>query len=113
MNLIVNKMVELKEVHNAYGYGVVKLFTRSAVGKYRLTVLTVACLFKSLANIGFMRTVKYRRCDFLTELAVSKAEMNLKHLTDVHSGGYAEGVKKNVKRSTVIKERHILLRKYS
>ena len=60
-----------------------------------------------------MRTVKYRRCDFLTELAVSKAEMNLKHLTDVHSGGYAEGVKKNVKRSTVIKERHILLRKYS
>ena len=39
--------------------------------------------------------------------------MNLKHLSDVHTGRYAERVKNDVKRTTIRKERHILYRKYT
>ena len=39
--------------------------------------------------------------------------MDLKYLTDVHTGRYAERVKNDVKRTTVRKERHILYRKYA
>ncbi len=60
-----------------------------------------------------MCAVKYRSGNLLSELSVSKAEMHLKNLSDVHSGRNAQRVKNYIKRSTVVKERHILLRKYS
>jgi hypothetical protein len=43
----------------------------------------------------------------------SPAEMHFKHLTDVHTRRYAQWVKTDIKRSTVLKEWHILLWEYS
>ena len=47
------------------------------------------------------------------KLCGGSAEVNLKHLTDVHTGRNAKGVKENIQRSAVRKERHIFLRKNS
>ena len=41
------------------------------------------------------------------------AQVNFKHLTDVHSGRNAQGVQHDLQRSTVGQERHILLRQYA
>ena len=113
MDFIVYKVVKLQVVHNADSNGVIKFKTCSAVCKDRLTVLTVACLTKSISDVGLVRTVEYRCGNLLSELSECEAEVYLKNLSDVHSGRNAQRVKNYIKRSTVIKERHILLRKYS
>ena len=58
-------------------------------------------------------TVEYRRCNVKTKNLCCKRKVNLKHLSDVHSGRYAERVQHDVKRTTVRKERHILYRKHA
>ena len=58
-----------------------------------------------------MCTVEYGSHDSPAEMLSGKSEVNLKNLTDIHSGRNAQRVKNDVKRCTVLKERHILLRK--
>ena len=103
--------MELKIIHIADGDGVIEFLTRSAVCKNGFTVLRKACKLKTFADIIFVCTVKYGCAHFPAECHCGIAEMHLKHLTDIHTGRYAEGVKNDIKRATVGQERHILLRK--
>ena len=60
-----------------------------------------------------MRAVKDGGLYLVAQMLRGKAEMHLEHLTDIHSGGNAQGVEHDIERRAVRKEGHILLRKYS
>ncbi len=71
------------------------------------------CKFKRFRDLGLLCAVENRSHDLPSEFRRGSSEMDFKHLTDVHSGRNAERVKHDVERSSVFKERHILLRKNS
>ena len=66
--------------------------------------------FERFRDLGLFRTVENGRHYLPTEFRRSSAEVDFKHLTDIHSGRNAERVKNDVERTTVFKERHIFLR---
>ena len=51
--------------------------------------------------------------DLPAEMLRRIAEVHFEHLTDIHTGGNAQGVEHDIERRAVRKEGHILLRKYS
>ena len=123
MNLIIYKVVELEVIHITYGYTVIKLLTGSAVCKLNLTVVNLIAVFiniiadigkfKTFSDVIFVSTVKYRSHHLPAKCHSGIAEVNFKNLTDVHTRRYAQWVKHDIKRTTVRKEWHILLRKYT
>ena len=66
-----------------------------------------------ILDIAFVRTVEDRSGDVETERLGCKAQMNLKDLTDIHTGRNAQRVEHNVKRTSVRQERHVFNRKYA
>ena len=113
MNLIVNKVEQLEVIHDADGDGIVKLSAGASVVKHRLTVLSESRLLERFADIFLVRAVKDGGLYLVAQMLRGKAEMHLEHLTDIHSGGNAQGVEHDIERRAVRKEGHILLRKYS
>ncbi len=113
MNLIVNKVMQLEVVHVTDGYGVIEQLAGSAVPKLNLAAFIKSCLSEQLTDIAFARTVKNRCHNVPAKLGSGSAEMNLKHLTDIHTGRNTQRVKQNIQRSAVRKEGHIFLRKDS
>ena len=74
-----------------------------------LAAVDRSCSLVQLADILLVRAVEYRCCDLPAERLCNVSKVNLEHLSDVHSGRYAQRIQHDVKRSTVRKERHILL----
>ena len=85
MDLIVNQMVELKVVHISDSNGVIELFTCTSVIENGLTVFSHAGFLEHFADIIFVCTVEYGSHYLPAKLLCSHTEMNLKHLTDVHT----------------------------
>ena len=113
MNLIVNKVEQLEVIHDADGDRIVKLSAGASVVKHRLAVLSESRLLERFADILLVRAVKDGGLYLVAQMLRGKAEMHLEHLTDIHSGGNAQGVEHDIERRAVRKEGHILLRKYS
>ena len=142
MDLIVNKVMELEVIHDTHGYGVIERLAGTAVVKHGLAVddlqlrftgfgvgdlaglLTVNIFtgeyvtphtrhLHAFENVLLVRTVENGGHDLPAELACGNAEVDLKHLTDVHSGRNAQRVKNDIKGSSVGQERHILGREYT
>ena len=111
MNLIVNKVKQLEVVHDTDRYGVIKLASGASVSKDRLTVLTNTELLEHFLDISFVCAVEYGSHNSPAEMLCGKSEVDLKNLTDIHSGRNTQRVKNDIKRSAVLKEGHILLRK--
>ncbi|OQA24019.1 MAG: hypothetical protein BWY61_01300 [Firmicutes bacterium ADurb.Bin354] len=76
-------------------------------------IYIVVSQIKGILDIILIRTVENGGCDIESESLCSKRKMDLKHLSDVHSGRNAERVKHDIKGSAVRKIRHIFNRKYS
>ena len=111
MDLIVNKVEQLEVVHDTDRYGVIKLASGASVGKDRLTVLTDTEILEHFLDIRFVCAVEYWSHNSPAEMLCGKSEVDLKNLTDIHSGRNAQRVKNDIKRGAVLKEWHILLRK--
>ena len=110
MDLVVNKVMELKVVHDPDGDGVVEGLACSAVVKGHLARFVHARHFEALRDILFLCAVKDRGHDLPAETLCRDSEVNLKHLTDVHSRRHAHRVEDYIKGSAVCHERHILRR---
>ena len=113
VNLIVNKVEQLEVIHDADGDGVIELSAGTSVVEYRLAVLSESRLLERFADILLVRAVEDGSLDLVAQMLRGKAEMHFEHLTDIHSGGNAQGVEHDIERRAVRKEGHILLRKYS
>ncbi len=105
MYLIVDQMMQFKVVHISDGYGAVKLLARSSVDKLRFAVACPRQLSKIYAraalaekllalaaslviqrtDILLVSAVKYGRSNFPAKCFRDIAEVNFKHLTDVHT----------------------------
>ena len=62
---------------------------------------------KCIGNISLGRTVEDGCCDIEAECLGCKGQMDLKNLSDVHTGRNAKGIEHDIERSSVGKERHI------
>ena len=132
-------MMELEVVHDTDGDRVVEGFTGTSVIEdglavadhqtlfagngvdFRKGILTLrvfvghnraghAGKFHAGGDIFLRCAVEYGRHDLPAQLLGGNTEMNLQHLTDVHSGRYAQRIQDDVERGTVRQERHILRR---
>ena len=139
MYLIVYEVVELQVVHITDCNSVIELLACSSVINSELAVLAhaqsvrvddlVHCVeselivlmlqiillshFEAFSDVCLVSTVEYRGHYLPAKSLCRHTKMNLKHLTDVHTRRYAQWVKTDIKRSTVLKEWHILLWEYS
>ena len=109
MNLVIDKVEKLEVIHDADRYGVIKASARASVGEDGLAVLTQTRLTEGFTDIGLMCAVKDGGFNLISEMLRGKAEVNLEHLTDIHSGRNAQRIKHYIKRSAVGQEGHILL----
>ena len=105
MDLIVNEVVQFQIVHITNSNGTVELFARSAVRKLRLAVRSprkfrevqtrgvftqqLVLLFSRLviqrADILLVSAVEYGSCDLPAQRFRNIAQVNFKHLSDVHT----------------------------
>ena len=102
MDLIVYQMMQLEVVHITNGYAVIELLTGTAVVYDALAVLVNACCNQRLLDILERCAVEYRGLDLPAELLGCEAKVNLEHLTDVHSGRYAQRVQYDVERTAIL-----------
>ena len=113
MDLIVDEVVQLEEVDIADGDGVVERLAGAAVVEDALAVGAQAGLLEAAAYVVLGGAVEYRRRDFPAERLGGIAEVDLKHLSDVHSGRDAQGVQDYVERGSVRHIGHVFLGKYA
>ena len=73
-----------------------------------LVVVFISDAFEQFKDILLVSAVEYGSHDLPAKRFTSVAEMDLEHLTDVHTGRYAQGVQNDIQRSTVGQEGHIL-----
>src|SRR5699024_886756 len=60
-----------------------------------------------------VRAVKDRSRNIETEGCRCKTQMDLQHLSDIHTGRYAQRVQHDIQRTSVRQERHIFHRKHT
>ena len=112
MYLVVYQVMQLQVVHVAYGYPVLEGLAGAAVIKHRLAVPVLACLYQHGLYVLLGSAVEYRGGDVPAQGLCGHAQMQLKHLTNVHSGRHAQGVQHYLQGGAVGQEGHILLGKY-
>ena len=113
MDLVVYQMVELQHIHVADGYRIVEVLSCTSVSESELTVSGISCLIQEFQDVLLNCAVEYRCGDIPALLLAGQSEVDLKCLSYVHTGRYAQRVKHYLERLTILKERHILFRKYS
>ena len=68
---------------------------------------------QGILDVDLVGSVKYRRGNIEAQRLCRKAQMNLQHLPDIHTGGHAQRVQHDIQRTSVRQERHILHRKHA
>ena len=101
MYLIIDKVMEFKEVHIANGNAVVEFFTCTTVVKNSFSVCIKTGFLKHINDIAFMSAIEYRSHYLVSESLCRHTEMYLKNLTDIHSGRNAQRIKNDIERTTV------------
>ena len=109
MDLVVHQMVQLQVVHIAYGYPVLEGLAGAAVVKHRLAVPVLACLYQHGLYVLLGSAIEYGGSDVPAKGLGGHAQMQLKHLTYIHSGRNAQRVQDYLQGSAVGQERHVLL----
>ena len=69
--------------------------------------------FESICNVIFLRTVKHRRRHVKAKRPGSQRQMNLQHLSDIHTGRHAQRIQHDIQRTAVRQIRHILYRQHA
>ena len=73
----------------------------------------IICQIQSVHNIILVRTVENRGGNVKAKCLCSKAQVNLKYLSNIHTGRHAQRVQHDIQRTSVRKKRHILHRKHA
>src|SRR5699024_3805753 len=107
------QVMQLEVVHIADGDRIVERLAGTSVIDGGLAVAAQSCQLQTLFDVVFVCTVKDRCHDLPVKLCGCTSQMDLQHLTDVHTRRYALRVEHDVQRTTVCQKRHILLRQDS
>ena len=76
-------------------------------------VYIIVCQFQGILNIFLVCAVENRGGYVKSKRCCCKAQVDLQHLSDVHTGRHTQRVQHDVQRTSVRQERHILYRKYT
>ena len=122
MDLVIHQVNQLEDVGVAHGDRLVEGFAAAAIDQldlawvFRVIHPLLAGLPGGLLKEGLhgllrllsaMHLVEGHHFDAATELRQGPAHQTLEHLTHIHAGGNAEGVKADFDRSAISEERHI------
>ena len=109
VDLIVHQVVELEEVDVAHGDAVVEPLAGTAVVEPALAVLGQAGGLKGGGDLGLVGAVEDGGGHLPAQGLGGVAQVDLQHLTDVHTGRHAQGVQHDVQGGAVGQEGHVLL----
>ena len=109
MDLIVNQVVQLQEVHIAHGDLVVEGLAGTAVVQDALALGIQSGFLEHILDVAVGGTVEDRRGHLAAQSVGRVAQVHFQHLADVHTGRHAQGVQNDVQRGAVGQEGHILL----
>ena len=99
-----------KEVlHNLRIKNVLVFFFKLIQRRIDIIVGELECIH----NINLVGPVKYRRRHIKAQRLGSKAQMNLQHLSNVHSGRHTQRIQHDIQRTSIWQKWHILYRKYA
>ena len=70
-------------------------------------VYIIVCKFQCILNINFLCAIKYWCLNIKSQRFRCKTKVNLKDLTDIHSGRHTKWIQYDVKRASVRKIWHI------
>ena len=76
-------------------------------------VYIIVCQFQGILNIFLVCAVENRSGYVKSKCCCCKAQVDLQHLSDVHTGRHTQRIQHDVQRTSVRQERHILYRKYT
>ena len=68
---------------------------------------------KGILDIFLVGAVEYRSGNIESQRLCRKTEMDLKHLSDIHTGGHAQRIQHDIQGTAVRQERHIFNRKHT
>ena len=111
VDLVFHHVVQFHDVHEAHGDILLKRFASSAVIELHLAVPIVASLFKFVADFRHRRPEKRRRYRLVVKRVRRKPQMELKNLSQVHTGRNTQGGKHHINRRAVREIRHVFNRK--
>ena len=109
MHLVVHQVVELEEVDPAHGHVVLEQFAGAAVAQLALAVLAQVGQAQGLVDRGLVGAVEDGGGHLPAQGLGRVAQVDLQHLTDVHTAGHAQGVQHDVQRRAVGQIGHVLL----
>ena len=76
-------------------------------------IYIIVCQFQGIHDVNLVCTIKYRCCNIETKDFRCQTQMNLKHLSDIHSGRHTQRIQHDVKRTSVWQKWHIFNRQYT
>ncbi len=109
VHLVLDHVTELKHVDHTNGCGLVETVTCTTVVEVSLTVAGKTGLVSPFVQVVERGTVENRSGELLAELTTGPTENSLENLTEVHTRRHTQRVQHDIYRSTILKERHILL----
>ena len=110
VDLIVNQVMELEVVGIADGDQIVEGLAGTAVVQDGLAVLPQARQLQGVPDVLLVGAVEHGGGDLPAQRLGGVAQMDLQHLSDVHTGRHAQRVQHDVQRRAVGQEGHILFR---
>ena len=103
-------LVLIQELHNFRAKGILIFFTEF----FKIfCIYIVISQFQSILDIHLVGTVKYRSSDIESQSLCRKTQVDLQHLSDIHTGRHAQRIQHNVQRTAVRQEGHIFYRKHT
>ena len=105
-------MGQLQHVHITYCDPAVEGFTGTSVIKGYLPVPWKSCHLQGIHDILFVGTVEYGGGNLPTQSLGSQTQVGLQHLSNIHTGGHAQGIEHYLKGSSIGQEGHILFGQY-
>ena len=109
MHLIVDHVTELDHVDHPYGSLLVEALSGTSVIEVSMSESRYPCLIGIFGNLLEGSSVEDRGSKLLAEFLSCPSEYGFVYLTDIHTRRYPKRVEYDIHRSSVLKERHILI----
>ena len=90
-----------------------KLLSMLFLKLFPLKIDIIICQIKSIHNVDLVCSVKDRRRNVKSKSFRRKTQVDLKHLSDIHTRRHTKRIQNNIQRAPVRKKRHILYRKHT
>src|SRR5688500_18437291 len=108
VHLIIYKVTKFQHVRDAYRYWLIEFFTGQSIVEVSPSEFRKMRVFQFLLNVFQGSSIEDWSRILLFQLQTSPSEHGFIDLAKVHTRRYAQRVKTDIDRSSILKERHVL-----